>query len=210
MIRRLVAELRHPVVLARGVVFAAAALVGILFAVSFATLSSAIERADEASGVARANLQRIARLNSEADRRADAQSVINRRRGLENERRSENTRRFLQGEIGLPGVPGRKGIEGALGAPGSIGAAGPSGPPGDSIRGLPGPAGMRGADGTGLMGSPGEDGQNASSDQIADAVANYCAANNGCRGPQGEAGPIGPPGPVGPQGPQGGPGGVVP
>jgi hypothetical protein len=57
--------------------------------------------------------------------------------------------------------------------------------------------GCKGSDGTpgapGASGAPGAAGQNATPDQIAAAVASYCAANS-C---QGATGPTGPPGPNG-------------
>ena len=58
---------------------------------------------------------------------------------------------------------------------------GPSGPPG--VSGSTGPDGPIGS--TGPVGSPG---QNATADQIADAVTTYCAAHNNCAGNDGSDG----------------------
>lgn len=204
--------------IARGAILFAAATIGMLFALSFTELSSTIGKADRASEIATVNLQRIARLNGEVTRQAKVQAADTRRRVEANTGRSERIARFLKGEIGLPGVPGEGGVLGKPGAPGGIGPIGPpgligpKGEAGESIRGLPGPAGMRGEPGTGLMGSPGspgtpgrdgtdgEDGPAPTQEQIARAVADYCAARNECRGPQGEPGPPGADGPPGPPG----------
>lgn len=223
MIRRLIVGLRQPVVIARGAILFAAATIGLLFAFSFAELSSTIEQADRASEVAEANLRRVASLNTEVIRQGKVQTADTRRRVKKTERRSKRTTRFLKGEIGLSGVPGKGGVLGRPGVPGGIGPigppglVGPKGEAGESIMGLPGPAGMRGEPGTGLMGSPGtpgrdgtdgEDGPAPTQEQIARAVADYCAARNECRGPPGEPGPPGADGPPGPEGPPGSP--IVP
>lgn len=84
--------------------------------------------------------------------------------------------------------------------PGEIGKGdtpGPQGPPG--VQGIPGERGATGPAGT----SP-------TSSQIADAVAEYCAAVNSCRGPQGVAGSPGAQGATGPAGAQGAPGPACP
>jgi hypothetical protein len=125
--------------------------------------------------------------------------------------------------LGLrPGAPGRPGAGGIPGTPGRTGPAG---------RGLRGPRGLTGSRGdSGAQGLPGVNGskgdtgvpgRDPTSDEIAAAVAAYCADHDSCRGPagkdgttgaQGPAGATGSPGadgatgPQGPVGPQGEPG----
>lgn len=122
------------------------------------------------------------------------------------------------GAPGPPGPQGPQGPAGEQGPPGSEGAPGSTG--------APGPAGAAGANG--------ETGPGPSDEQLADAVAAYCAQTDTCRagptpgqiraavaaycadqpsgtcvgdpGPQGEPGAVGETGPEGPQGPQGPPG----
>jgi hypothetical protein len=99
------------------------------------------------------------------------------------------------GPAGAPGVPGQTGATGQPGKDGTPG--GPAGPQGQ--RGPAGPAGMTGPAGAvgpvGATGSQGEagpagaqgpagpagaPGPGPSDDQVAAAVAAYCAAHNGC------------------------------
>jgi hypothetical protein len=78
------------------------------------------------------------------------------------------------------------------------GPAGPSGAAGTSVTGPPGPAGETV---TGPAGTNGTAGQDATSDQVAAAVSDYCTAHDGCKGDTGTQGPAGPAGPAGPPGP---------
>ena len=71
------------------------------------------------------------------------------------------------GSAGTPGVQGPAGPAGAQGEPGAAGSAGPAGPQG--AQGEAGPAGPQGPQGTG-----------PSDEQVAAAVAAYCAAHNDC------------------------------
>lgn len=69
---------------------------------------------------------------------------------------------------------------------------GPAGPTGKNGTGEPGQAGASGATGAaGASGAAGTDGQNATSDQVAVAVADYCTAHGECAGQQGSQGPSG-------------------
>lgn len=62
-------------------------------------------------------------------------------------------------------------------------------------RGSSGPTGSPGS--PGATGSSGAQGPPPTSDQIADAVATYCGAHNGCQGPTGPTGSTGPTGAAG-------------
>lgn len=65
---------------------------------------------------------------------------------------------------------------------------GPAGPSGSSVTGPPGQSGPSGSTVTGPPGPAGNDGQNATSDQVAQAVASYCADHDQCQGPPGHDG----------------------
>ncbi len=106
---------------------------------------------------------------------------------------------FVQATGHLPNQP----------APDIAASPGPAGPAGDTgPQGAPGPQGLPGPSGT--AGKDGANGANASGDQIAAAVAAYCATHGGCAGPQGDPGPAGTNGADGASGPQGDPGPVGP
>jgi hypothetical protein len=82
---------------------------------------------------------------------------------------------------------------------------GPRGPTGSrGLTGPAGPAGPSGANGSaGPVGPTGTPGDNATPDQVALAVADYCAAHDGCQGEPGPTGATGPTGPTGETGPPG-------
>ncbi len=89
--------------------------------------------------------------------------------------------------VGPEGEEGEQGERGSQGVAGPAGATGQQGP-----RGLPGATGVPGVQGTpgiqGLQGQQGPVGPAPTQVQINAAVATFCAANNGCKGPAGPAG----------------------
>lgn len=141
-----------------------------------------------------------------------------------------------RGPVGAPGVPGTPGPAGGRGDAGQAGAA----VTGEQVAaavadycGLgrcaapPSPLVVQGAVATycadgrcdGDPGDPGRDGQagdpgapgpGPTAEQVAAAVADYCAVDGRCQGPPGDPGPAGPAGPPGADsavpGPQGAPG----
>lgn len=124
-----------------------------------------------------------------------------------------------RGEVGPPGPEGPAGPTGPTGPPGPTGEPGSTGAGGDTITGPAGPAGQDGVNGqngtdgsdgsdgamgpAGPAGPAGADGPGPTEDQVAAAIAAWCAPRNDCVGPQGAEGPPGPAGPSGPQGPPG-------
>lgn len=120
----------------------------------------------------------------------------------------------IEGPPGPAGLPGADGQDGARGRPGDPGP-GPSdeqvaeavldfcaahadcrGAPGTDGQTVVGPAGPEGASIVGPQGPPGETvvgppGPGPTAEQIAQAVADYCAARAECRGEQGPPGPPG-------------------
>lgn len=111
----------------------------------------------------------------------------------------------VQGEQGPPGPRGPRGEAGRSATVSQIRATLDAYCGEDACQGEPGRDGEDGA--------PGRDGVNGTSvspdtvyAMIRDALAAYCAENNGCVGPRGPEGPQGATGPAGPKGDTGAPG----
>ncbi len=89
--------------------------------------------------------------------------------------------------VGPEGEEGEQGERGVQGVPGAVGPQGQRGPVG--ATGIPGPQGTPGIQGLqGLQGQQGPVGPAPTQVQINAAVAAFCAANNGCKGPAGAEG----------------------
>jgi len=182
------------------------------------------DRTDEIRAQVRETVQQVNEINRKLARQAKAKADVAGERLDETQRVLIDERILERGPQGLRGGPGPA----VPGGRGPTGAAGEIGATGGATVGPRGPGGPSGVDGEDAEdGTDGEDGASPTVEQIAQAVANYCAARDQCRGTSGDRGlpgmdstvpgPAGPPGadstvpgPPGPQGPPADPIPIVP